>query len=104
MLRIAVFACLLAASLCLPSGADAAKKLPAEVSFDDFVAFLQKAVGDDVEVREGIIGYVATSGEVSIGWIGRPLEGKTGEALLAEALDLMQAICDKPTLQLSAIA
>ena len=68
------------------------------------MAFLQKAVGDDVEVRQGITGYVATSGDVSIGWIGRPLEGKTGDTLVAEAMDLMQVLCDKPSLQMSAIA
>src|SRR4051812_32153488 len=69
MPRLAGFACLLIASLCLSSGSFAAKKLPGDISLEEFTEFLKRAAGDDVEVKVGIGGFVGKVRGVDVGWI-----------------------------------
>ena len=104
MPRLAVFACLLIASLCHSSGCFAAKKLPADISVEEFTEFLKRAAGDDVVVRVGIGGFVGKVRGVDIGWIEGKLAGKSADTLVAEAIDLMKILCDASTFQLSALA
>jgi len=104
MWRTTVIASLLIAGLCLPSGSYAAKKLPEEVSLEQYAAFLKKAVGEDIEVKSGLIGYEAKVGEVEIGRIAFPTEGKSDDTLFQVVTNLMQINCDPSTLQSSTIA
>jgi hypothetical protein len=104
MSRAAIFGSLLIATLCLSTGAGAAKNLPEVISLEDFTAFLKRAVGDKVDVKVGIGGFVANLGEVAIGWVGEKSEGKTGDALVIDAIGLMKIACDDATVKLSPVA
>ena len=104
MWRTAVFACLMIASLCLPSGSYAAKTLPDEVSLEEYAAFLKKALGEGVEVKAGLLGYEAKLGEVEIGRLAFPTEGKSDDTLFKIVTDLTRMTCDQSTVQPSTIA
>ena len=104
MWRTAVFASLLIASLYVPNDSYAAKTLPDEVSLEEFAAFMKKAVGEDVEVKAGLLGYVAKLGEVEIGRLAFPAEGKSDDALFKIVTDLTRMMCDQSTVQPSTIA
>jgi len=104
MRRITVIASLLIASLCLPGDSYAAKKLPEEVSLEEFAAFLKKALGEDVEVKVGLLGYEAKLGEVEIGRLAFPTEGKSDDTLFKIVTDLTRMMCDQTTVQPSTIA
>jgi hypothetical protein len=80
------------------------QELPADVSLEEFTAFLKRAVGDKVDVKLGVGGFVANLGEVAIGWVGEKSEGKPGDALVTDAIGLMKIACDDATLKLSPVA
>jgi len=107
MWRIGFFACLLIVAFCLPSShSAAAKKLPPSVSFEEFQSFLKRAVDPDAEAIINPIrgmgpageqgSFLATAQGIKILWFEGETKGKTGDALLTEAMELMW-LCNKQT-------
>jgi hypothetical protein len=103
MHRLAVLACLLIAGIGLSISSAAAKKLPASVSLQELTELLKRAAGPDVMVGQGIGGFVAKVRGIDVGWIEGTMDGRTGEALVGEAISLMKIACDESSFQLSAV-
>jgi hypothetical protein len=101
--HVAIVATFLITSL-VASSSYAAKTLPEDTSLEAFTEFFKKAVGDDVEIKPGIGGFVGKANGIDVGYIEGTMDGKAGDTLLGEAIDLMKIICREDSLQLSPVA
>lgn len=99
---VGILAAVLAAAFAVT--AEAAKKLPAKTTLDEFVAFMNKAVGDAADARaktEGSLGpgFSISAGGREFDFAENVLGGKTAAEVMAALVKDYAAFCEDPKTQ-----